>query len=260
MTLLSEINPMSATEAATEPSSEGVEYTIDELAAASEVPSRTIRFYQSKGVLPKPIVKGRIAYYGDTHLERLKLIASLQDRGLRIEAIRELMTRIDKGELDVGEWLGLEGELQQPWGGDRPTTVTEQELFELAGRKRVGLLNELIRAKLVKRQGSVFLVPSPALLQISARLEAAGIDLDTAVRGGDILQKHLGRTAKDLTELFVRHASDESDADFGKMMSELRPLAFEAVRVVFAREMERELRKLVESGKTARVGRRRNRR
>jgi DNA-binding transcriptional MerR regulator len=250
---------MSSSEAASETNAEGVQYTIDELAAASEVPSRTIRFYQSKGVLPKPIVRGRIAYYGESHLERLKLIASLQDRGLRIEAIRELMTRIDKGELDVGEWLGLEGELQHPWGGDRPTTVTEEELFALTGRKRLGLLNELIRAKLVKRQGSVFLVPSPALLQISARLEAAGIDLETAVEGGDILRKHLGRTAKDLTELFVRRASHRSDADFAKIMSELRPLALEAVRVVFAREMERELRKLVESGRTTQVGRHRRR-
>ena len=30
------------------------EYTIDELAARSGVPSRTIRFYQAKGVLPPP--------------------------------------------------------------------------------------------------------------------------------------------------------------------------------------------------------------
>ena len=30
------------------------EYTIDELAAVSQVPSRTIRFYQSKGAMPRP--------------------------------------------------------------------------------------------------------------------------------------------------------------------------------------------------------------
>ena len=83
----------------------GREYTIDELAAASQVPSRTIRFYQSKGALPHPQIRGRVAYYGPAHIERLKLIASLQDRGLRIDAIRELTSRIDRGELDVNEWL-----------------------------------------------------------------------------------------------------------------------------------------------------------
>ena len=51
--------------------------TIDELAAASKVASRTIRFYQSRGALMPPAIKGRVAYYGQPHVERLKLIAQL---------------------------------------------------------------------------------------------------------------------------------------------------------------------------------------
>ena len=43
-------------------------YTIDELAAATAIPSRTIRFYQSSGVLPKPEKRGRVAFYGPAHL------------------------------------------------------------------------------------------------------------------------------------------------------------------------------------------------
>ena len=74
--------------------------TIDELAATSRVPSRTIRFYQSRGALMTPEIRGRVAYYGKPHLERLKLIAQLQDRGLRIDAIGDLMKRIDRGEVD----------------------------------------------------------------------------------------------------------------------------------------------------------------
>ena len=67
--------------------SEAREYTIDELAAATRVPSRTIRFYQQAGALPKPQIRGRVAFYGDEHVERLKLVADLQDRGLRMKAI-----------------------------------------------------------------------------------------------------------------------------------------------------------------------------
>ena len=38
------------------------QYTIDQLAAKTGVPSRTIRFYQAKGVLPPPIsAKGSVA-------------------------------------------------------------------------------------------------------------------------------------------------------------------------------------------------------
>jgi DNA-binding transcriptional MerR regulator len=232
---------------------EAAEYTIDDLANVSQVPSRTIRFYQGKGVLPRPTIKGRVAFYGPEHVERLKLIASLQDRGLRIEAIRELVLRIDKGELDIGEWLGLDAQLQQPWANDTARTVTEEELFELAGRKRAGLVNDLVRAKLVERRGTVFFVPSPALMQLAVRLEAAGVDIETSVRGREILEKHLRRAAGDLTELVVKRAHAVEDADATRAVQEMRPLVMDAVRVVFAQAMEREVRALVESGKMAKV-------
>jgi DNA-binding transcriptional MerR regulator len=238
------------------------EYTIDDLASVSQVPSRTIRFYQSKGVLPKPNIKGRVAFYGKPHVERLQLIASLQDRGLRIEAIRELVSRIDKGELDIGEWLGLEAQLQQPWANDQPTTVTEEELYELAGRRRPALINDLVRSKLVERRGNVFFVPSPAILSISARLEAAGIDIDDIVRAKSILERYVGKAAKELTELVVDRFRDDggADVDHAKAVEEVRPLVMEGVRVVFAQAMQHELRELTVSGRSAKVARRRSKR
>jgi DNA-binding transcriptional MerR regulator len=228
--------------------------TIDDLAALSKVPSRTIRFYQAKGVLPRPELRGRVAYYGPAHVERLKLIASLQDRGLRIDTIRELLGRIDKGELDVNEWLGLDAQLQGPWANDQPRTVTEAELLEMAGGPRPGLLAELVRAKLAARHGDVYLVKSPALLQVAARLLGAGVDLEITSQAADILRKHLGRAATDLVEHFFAHAGDGFAADdFGAVFNELRPMGLEAVRVIFAQEMERVLRSKAESGATAKL-------
>ncbi len=242
--------------------SAGAEYTIDDLASVSQVPSRTIRFYQSKGVLPKPIIKGRVAFYGKPHLERLELIASLQDRGLRIEAIRELVSRIDRGELDIGEWLGLEAQLQEPWANDQPVTVSEAELYELAGRKRPALINDLVRGKLVERRGNVFFVPSPAMLSICARLESAGVDIDDVVRAKAILERYIGKAAKELTELVISRIDDDdvAEIDHAKGARELRPLIMEGVRVLFAQAMQGELRELTVSGRTAKVARRRRRR
>ena len=125
--------------------------TIDELAAASRVPSRTIRFYQSRGALMAPEIRGRVAYYGKQHVERLKLIAQLQDRGLRIDAIGDLMKRIDRGEVDLAEWLGVEEQMQTPWATDQAKTLSETELYDLAGSRRPGLLADLARAKIVER-------------------------------------------------------------------------------------------------------------
>src|SRR5258708_24418105 len=39
---------------------ESTEYTIDELASTARVPSRTIRFYQSRGALMPPEIRGRV--------------------------------------------------------------------------------------------------------------------------------------------------------------------------------------------------------
>jgi DNA-binding transcriptional MerR regulator len=244
----------------TEP--EPTAYTIDELSAVSEVPSRTIRFYQSKGVLPPPEKKGRVAYYGAPHLERLALIARLQDRGLRIDAIRALVGRIDAGELDVGEWLGLDNALAASWAHDRPRTVSKQELAELTGSARAGLVADLVRLGAVERRGDVYLVKSPALLQVAMRLEAAGIDLETATGAEAILRKHLGRAARELAHLFFSDAErgrvePPPDGDWSKLFEALRPTSAEAVRVVFGQEMEHVLRGLVESGRTAKLPARR---
>lgn len=239
--------------------------TIDELAAQSRVPSRTIRYYQSKGVLPPPEIKGRVAYYGAVHLERLALIAQLQDRGLRIDAIRALLGRIDKHELDVGEWLGLDAQLKASWAEDQPRTVTEAELHELAGTQRAGLIADLVRLRAVERTGDVYFVRSPALLRVAMRLEGAGIDLETAIGAENILRKNLARAARDLAKYFFGRAEDghvqpPEHGDWARVFEELRPTSIEAVRVVFGHEMQRVLRELVEDGATAKLPTRKRKR
>jgi DNA-binding transcriptional MerR regulator len=229
------------------------EHTIDEIATLARVPSRTIRFYQARGALMPPAIRGRVAYYGDKHLERLRLIAQLQDRGLSISAIRDLLASIDKGETDLAEWLGVESALQASWANDHPRTVTEAELYELAGTGRPGLIADLLRAKLLERRGEVLFLLSPALLGVAMKLETSGVDLETALKGAEIVKKHLARTANDLVDLFVKRAQDGAieTTDAAEMFQALRPTGLEAVRVIFGREMEKALRKLLESGKMA---------
>ncbi len=246
------------------PVADAKEFTIDELAVHTRVPSRTIRFYQSKGALPNPTIRGRVAYYDDTHVARLKQIAELQDRGLSIRAIRDLLTQADKGGLALNEWLGLEHKLTEPWANDRPRIVTEAELTELCGDKRPGLIADLVRLGEIERQGDGFLVHSPSLLQVGLRLEKAGIDLETAVGAAKILRKNLARATEDLTSHFFKRVGagfgrDVTAEEIGQAYEALRPLGIEAVRVIFAQEMERAIRRLVESGATRKIKPRRSR-
>lgn len=231
-------------------------YTIDELSAMTGVPSRTIRFYQAKGALPAPERRGRVAYYDDDHVERLKLVGHLQDRGLSLKAIRDLMQRADAGDISVGEWLGVGEMLRAPWSDDRPRLYTDVELLELIGENnRPGLIADLVRTGMLRREGAgepaTYMCPSPGLLHIALKLDEAGISTDAAETAHEILRRRLARAADDLAEFFMQRAGDDAlDAEeVGRSVQALRTLGIEAVRLVFAQEIERALRAMVEEGK-----------
>jgi DNA-binding transcriptional MerR regulator len=229
-------------------------YTIDELAAVTTIPSRTIRFYQSSGVLPKPDRRGRIAYYGSSHIERLELIGKLQDRGLRMRAIKELVERIDSGEIGLQEWLGVEAQLSSAWVDDAPKLLGRTELDALLGERRPGFIAELGRAGILElRPDETYLVPSPGLLRAVTQLEDAGVSVELAAGASAILQRHLGKAARELASYFGEHAVVDA-------LGELRAVGLETVRLIFAREMEQVLRKMVESGEASRLDKKKRRR
>ncbi|HWW44658.1 MAG TPA: helix-turn-helix domain-containing protein, partial [Acidimicrobiia bacterium] len=69
------------------------EYRVEELAAAANVSVEVLRSYQSKGLLPPPRHEGREARYGPHHLERLRRILDLKDRGYSLKAIAGVLAR-----------------------------------------------------------------------------------------------------------------------------------------------------------------------
>src|SRR5260370_13094720 len=72
------------------------ELRVEELAGQADVSVDTIRFYQKRRLLPPPERRGRIAWYGPEHVDRLAQIRDLQQRGFSLAIIR----RIVSGELD----------------------------------------------------------------------------------------------------------------------------------------------------------------
>lgn len=67
-------------------------WRIDELAQRSGVPSRTIRFYNTQGLLPAPLMRGRVAYYEQEHVVVLRIIRELKEQQhLPLEIIKNLL-------------------------------------------------------------------------------------------------------------------------------------------------------------------------
>jgi DNA-binding transcriptional MerR regulator len=226
-------------------------FSIDELALAAGLPTRTVRHYQSAGALPPPRRQGRVAVYDATHLERLRLIGRLQDRGLRLDAIRDALKQVERGHLSLEAWLGLGEQVRTAWSPDRPALMLEDHLQQEFGELQPGVLAALLGADLVRRPENAapgtYLVPSPALLQVVLALSEAGIDIETAAGALELLRKQERRAADELVNHLVRRAgkgfaASGSPEDVATAVAALRSRVVEAVEVLFAQEMERALR------------------
>jgi DNA-binding transcriptional MerR regulator len=243
-------------------------YTVDELAAKTGVPSRTIRFYQAKGVLPPPLKKGRVAVYDDRHVQRLQVVSELQDKGLRLRAIQDLVSRDGVDGEALEEWLGV-GERLGNWAGDVPQLLSEDELKELLGNPQPGFVAQLVRLGALETHGaggpgSRYLVNSPDLLKIAMRLEKSGINLETTLGMNEILEKRLSRTADELVAFALSRVGkgfgrSSEPADVMAAVEALMPgnAGVDAMRIIFTREIDRAVREAIQEGRATRVTRRR---
>ena len=68
-------------------------YRVEQLAAACDVSVDTVRYYQSRGPAPAARARGRVAWYGAEHAERIGEIRRLQRKGLTLAAIRRVVAR-----------------------------------------------------------------------------------------------------------------------------------------------------------------------
>jgi DNA-binding transcriptional MerR regulator len=66
-------------------------WTVAELSARVGMSIRNIRAHQSRGLVPAPVRRGRVAYYDDRHERALSQILELQRKGYNLTAVEELM-------------------------------------------------------------------------------------------------------------------------------------------------------------------------
>jgi DNA-binding transcriptional MerR regulator len=100
------------------------EQTIDELASATGTTSRTIRSFQSLGLLDPPVLRGRTGYYGAEHVGVLEAILRLQAQGFSLQSLQVLFTALSRGD-SLADVLGLAA----PLVDGRPEEGDSAELY-----------------------------------------------------------------------------------------------------------------------------------
>lgn len=161
---------------------------MDELAARADVSVDTVRFYQSRRLLPAPRRAGRLAWYGQEHLDRLARIRTLQGRGLSLATIRRLLN----GELDAAD----EALVTAVSASDHAGPAGGLELLTLEEMAdRSGIPVAVLAA--VEREGIL------STRQAGGRARYTGADVEMAAAGLKLLEA--GLPLPEILDLARRH-------------------------------------------------------
>ncbi len=195
-----------------------MEYRIEQLARTAGVAVDTIRFYQGKGLLDSPRREGRVTWYGDAHLERLRRIRELQQKGFTLTVIQRFLA----GELEPSD-VGLVEAVTRPAA---PQTLTLAELAERSGVAEPLLASLEQAGLLVPIEGAEARYPADDLDAIAAgmKLIAAGIPLGALVDLGKEHAANIDRTARQAVDLFDRHVRERIQAEGGETEAAERKL------------------------------------
>ncbi|MDT0448736.1 MerR family transcriptional regulator [Streptomyces hesseae] len=209
------------------------EYRTAELAEAAGITVRTLRFYRERGLLPAPRREGRIAWYGEPHLARLRTVAALLDRGHTLGGIAELIAAFEGGR-GVAELLGT------PWSQETSVRLTPEELADhFAGEVTPENLAAALDIGYLAVDGEQIVHISSRLLEAATALVRAGIPLSAVLTAAREVRAH----ADALAGMFSRLVHEYTDvaSDDGEL-TRLRPLARTVVDAEFSLAMDRRLR------------------
>jgi len=210
----------------------GVDYRVEDLAESAGVGVDTVRYYQGRQLLPPPRREGRVAWYGEHHLERLGEIRDLAQRGFTLSQIRELAdAEGDRLLADLAEADAVDPQL------DRAELARRADVPEL-------IVDIAVGAGLLSSSGAPgnerFAPDSVEMLAAARALVDEGVPLGDLTA---LAMRHVANTESvidDAIEIFKRH-SDESGANRDDLVATMHRLV-PVVAGLVGRHFERTLR------------------
>ncbi|MGW2545721.1 MerR family transcriptional regulator [Kitasatospora sp. NPDC001574] len=225
------------------------EFRVEELAKAAGITTRTLRFYRERKLLQPPRREGRIAWYGETHLARLRMIAELLERGHTLGGIAELIGAGESGR-DVAELIGLEAAIVAPWSDEAPVHLGWDELGAAFGDQLTeeNTAEAVAQGFVTVREDGITHV-SRRLMDATTALVAEGVPLSVVLESSRRTQEHVTAIAEIFTSLVREHflgaLTDEAPLPPGEaarlteQILRIRPLARTVTDAQFALAMDR---------------------
>jgi DNA-binding transcriptional MerR regulator len=226
-----------------------VRYRVEQLAASCDVSVDTVRFYQSRGLLPQPAREGRVAWYDEAHAERIRRIRELQTKGLTLAAI----ARVLAGELDASD-ADLAAAVAVARGDGQGSHAPILSLEELAAAS--GVPSSLIQA--VEREGIAigrrvdgevrYSAADAEVMRTALRLLEFGLpvgELLSLGRDTDAALRALAARAVDLFDAHVREPIRDTAGDDAVEAAARTVEAFEALLPAVTALVENHFRRVV---------------
>jgi DNA-binding transcriptional MerR regulator len=207
-------------------------WTIEELAAATEMTVRNVRAHQSRGLLPPPKVRGRVGYYGQDHLERLRTIRQMQEEGFNLSAIRSLLAAGD----ETAERLRR---LRAPVLDEHdvgPLAELSTDSVDTLRNHRLSDFDALLVAGVIRRLPTGgYAAASPAMLVSGRRLAALGLGATRQIAALNALVSLAQEAAGSLATVATQLCGDECTDP--EVLDEARTWITEVVRAVLDRRI-----------------------
>ncbi len=221
-----------------------MEYRVAALAEAAGIGVDTVRFYQSRALIPRPERRGRFAIYTREHLERIRRIRSLLDSGFSLAQIRKLQAEESaspdarSADRASGDKSLLDALAAKSVGGG---TVSRSELAAETGMPEA-LIAAAVQAGLIapiEIQGQERFSRSDLAMVVSAlEILGMGMPLDRLLELASLHAANVDQLVEqaiDLFDDFVRKPRAEDDEGVRRIFERLLPQATQIVALHFQR-------------------------
>jgi DNA-binding transcriptional MerR regulator len=203
---------------------------------------RNVRAYAARGLIAAPRLVGRTGFYGPDHVNRLKLVRELLDRGYTLAAVEQALER--NASLPAGQALDLLDTLSDPRGEDEPEEIEVESLARMANVETdpefIAQLEGL--GLLTRIDDATVRLLKPFIVRAGAQAIALGLERRTVVALLPFLSEQLGIVAsrfvndvrQELWRPFVERGFPEEEwPAMLETIETLLPVASQAVVAIF---------------------------